>query len=75
VNINFKGETMSKTATQRFTGEVEPKKHSVRFNASEKEKYPMFSGAYLSREFAAHELGVKDLDKYRGIEITVKVIE
>lgn len=53
----------------------EAKKHSVQFNKAESEKIPLVTSLYLMREGAAKLLGVKDLDKVKKIEITIKVLE
>lgn len=49
-------------------------KPSVKFEPEDGEKYPVTNGFYLNREFAAKKLGVKDLDKAKAVEITVRVI-
>ena len=51
-----------------------PKKGSVRFDAKESEKYPMFQSLYLMREGVKKALGIKDLDSADQIEVTVRVV-
>lgn len=52
-----------------------PVKHSVQFKQAESEKTPLVTSLYLMREGAAKLLRVKDLDKVKKIEITVRVVE
>jgi hypothetical protein len=53
----------------------DPKKHSVKFDVEEGTKNPIVTSIYVMREAAAKYLGVKDLDKVKGIEITIRAIE
>lgn len=52
-----------------------PKKHSVRFDAKDGDKHPLFSSLYMSRDGARKQLGIKDLDSASEIEVTVRVVK
>ena len=60
-------------ASQTFTN-PDPKKPSVLFKPAENEEHPLTNGFYLNREFAARKLKEKNLDKVKGVEITVRLI-
>lgn len=60
-------------ATQKFTN-MDPKRHSVRFNADEDEENPLFSTIYINKEAAKKVLGVS-LEKVKGVEVTVRIIK
>jgi hypothetical protein len=49
-------------------------KPSVKFEPEDDEKYPITNGFYLNREFAEKKLGVKNLDKAKAVEVTVRVV-
>jgi hypothetical protein len=53
---------------------MDPKRHSVRFNADEDEENPLFSTIYINKEAAKKVLGVS-LEKVKGVEVTVRIIK
>jgi hypothetical protein len=60
-------------ASQKFMN-PDPKKPSVLYKPAENEEHPMTNGFYLNREFAAKKLGEKNLNKAKGVEVTVRLI-
>lgn len=54
---------------------LDPKKGSVRFQAKESDKHPLFTTLYLMRDAAKKYLGISDLDKAEEIEVTVRVVK
>ena len=61
-------------ASQKFM-RPDPKKPSVLYKPAENEEFPMTNGFYLNREFAAKYLKTKNLDKVKGVEVTVRILE
>ena len=59
-------------ATLKLTTVV-PKKHSVRFDTDEDD--PLTNAIYINKEQAKELLGTKNLEKEKGIEITIRLIK
>jgi len=61
--------------TQKFTVKKSTHKGCVRFELPEGTKNPMTNSFYFNRECAEKALKCGDLDKAKGVEVTVRIIE